>query len=265
MNYLLKGLSNFTGASDQRLQRLLRSADSHTRSGRFVADPARPRRTGAQYPQALGHRLASTFRLSNVANGASTRAGVVRVGARRGLLRPGAAVVGLGLRVDAEGRPMKHSLTTIVSDVRLRQIMTELRLPAIAHAGAFDREARQGSDRLRSRLPAPTLPCSITVCRPSTVSRRPDKSAQGCRRGGKMRPPCGSSRDPIERPVQSRYRRALARPEARFHRRTTKPRLFSPWSSRSALSKRAKASCRSIRQFAKHLFKVSFRPSVGSL
>src|SRR5215208_4269012 len=82
------------------------------------------------------------------------------------LLRPGATLVGLGLRVDSAGQPMKHFLTTIVSDVRLRQIMTELRLPGITHAGAFDRDAqplftpaegslvsdRAISERLRSRL-----------------------------------------------------------------------------------------------------------------
>ena len=41
-------------------------------------------------------------------------------------MRPGASVVGLSLRVNSEGRPMTHFLTTIVSDLRLRQIMTEL-------------------------------------------------------------------------------------------------------------------------------------------
>src|SRR5215204_5550263 len=81
------------------------------------------------------------------------------------LLGPGATLVGLGLRVDSAG-PMKHFLTTSISDVRLRQIMTELRLPGITHAGAFDRDAqplftpaegslvsdRAISERLRSRL-----------------------------------------------------------------------------------------------------------------
>jgi two-component system, NarL family, sensor kinase len=82
------------------------------------------------------------------------------------LVRPGATLVGLGLRVDSVGQPMKHFLTTIVSDVRLRQIMTELRLPRITHAGAFDRDVqplftppagslvsdRAISEALRSRL-----------------------------------------------------------------------------------------------------------------
>src|SRR5215208_7071671 len=57
------------------------------------------------------------------------------------LLRPGAFVVGLSLRVDSEGQQLKHFLTTIVSDVRLRQVMLELRLRG-AHTSAFDRDVQ---------------------------------------------------------------------------------------------------------------------------
>jgi hypothetical protein len=181
MNYLLKGLSNspalrtsdYKGFYDQLIATPVPEGSwliLHDLEGQ-VLNTLRP--LGTALPRHSDFRTSPIERLRERGWSVSGRV--------TSLLRPGAAVVGLGLRVDAEGRPMKHSLTTIVSDVRLRQIMTELRLPAIAHAGAFDREARQGSDRLRSRLPAPTLPCSITVCRPSTVSRRPDKSAQGCR------------------------------------------------------------------------------------
>ena len=56
-------------------------------------------------------------------------------------LKPGAFVVGLSLRVDSEGQPLKHFLTTIVSDVRLRQVMLELRLRG-AHTSAFDRDVQ---------------------------------------------------------------------------------------------------------------------------
>jgi len=56
-------------------------------------------------------------------------------------LKPGALVVGLSLRVESEGQPLKHFLTTIVSDVRLRQVMLELRLRG-AHTSAFDRDVQ---------------------------------------------------------------------------------------------------------------------------
>ena len=73
---------------------------------------------------------------------------------------------------------MKHFLTTSISDVRLRQIMTELRLPGITHAGAFDRDAQplftpgEGSlvsdraiaERLRSRLVGPNGHGSSRAC-----------------------------------------------------------------------------------------------------
>src|SRR5829696_437122 len=62
-------------------------------------------------------------------------------GRTESLLRPGAILVGLSLRVDSEGQPMKHFLTTIVSDVRLRQVMLELRLRG-AHTSAFDRDVQ---------------------------------------------------------------------------------------------------------------------------
>ena len=58
------------------------------------------------------------------------------------LLRPGASAVGLSLRVDSDGRPMTHFLTTIVSDLRLRQIMTELGVHDVTHTGAFDRDGQ---------------------------------------------------------------------------------------------------------------------------
>jgi signal transduction histidine kinase len=82
------------------------------------------------------------------------------------LVRPGAILVGLGLRVDSEGQPMKHFLTTIVSDVRLRQIMTELVLPRTAHTGAFDRDVQplfslSGGSLLSDRMVLETLTSRI--------------------------------------------------------------------------------------------------------
>ena len=63
-------------------------------------------------------------------------------GRTKSIVRPGATLVGFGFRVDSEGQPMKHFLTAIASDTRLRQIMTELKLPEISHTAAFDRDVQ---------------------------------------------------------------------------------------------------------------------------
>ena len=68
-----EGAFDLAGASDGRLEIFLRPADGHTRSGRFVADLARPRGTGPQHPEAFRRRLAAAFRFSNVARSTRSR------------------------------------------------------------------------------------------------------------------------------------------------------------------------------------------------
>src|SRR5215207_5031426 len=139
MNYLLKGLSSspalrsgdLRGFYDQLLATAIPEGSwliLHDLEGQ-VLNTLRP--FGAALPRHSDYRTSPVLRLREVGWAVSGRT--------TSLLRPGASIVGLSLRVDSDGQPMTHFLTTIVSDLRLRQIMME-GLLEVAHTGAFDRD-----------------------------------------------------------------------------------------------------------------------------
>jgi two-component system, NarL family, sensor kinase len=140
MNYLLKGLSTSPA---------LRTADLKAFYDQLTATPVPEgswlilhdlegqvlntlRPFGAALPRHSDFRTSPVPRVREVGWAVSGRTA--------SLMRPGASLVGLSLRVDSEGQPMTHFLTTIVSDLRLRQIMTELGVHDVTHTGAFDRD-----------------------------------------------------------------------------------------------------------------------------
>jgi len=141
MNYLLKGLSSspalrsgdLRGFYDQLLATAIPEGSwliLHDLEGQ-VLNTLRP--FGAALPR---HSEFPTSPVERVREKGWSVSG--RTASR---LKPGALVVGLSLRVESEGQPLKHFLTTIVSDVRLRQVMLELRLRG-AHTSAFDRDVQ---------------------------------------------------------------------------------------------------------------------------
>jgi signal transduction histidine kinase len=140
MNYLLKGLSTSPA---------LRTGDLKAFYDQLTATPVPEgswlilndldgqvlntlRPFGAALPRHSDFRASPVPRVREVGWAVSGRTA--------SLMRPGASLVGLSLRVDSDGQPMTHFLTTIVSDLRLRQIMTELGLLDVTNTGAFDRD-----------------------------------------------------------------------------------------------------------------------------
>src|SRR3954454_3632820 len=125
MNYLLKGLSTSPALRTGDLKAFYDQLTAtpvpegswlilHDLEGQ-VLNTLRP--FGAALPRHSDFRTSPVPRIRELGWAVSGRT--------ESLMRPGASVVGLSLRVDSEGRPMTHFLTTIVSDLRLRQIMTE--------------------------------------------------------------------------------------------------------------------------------------------
>jgi two-component system, NarL family, sensor kinase len=140
MNYLLKGLSTSPALRTGDLKAFYDQLTAtsvpegswlilHDLEGQ-VLNTLRP--FGAALPRHSDYRTSPVPRIREVGWAVSGRT--------ESLLRPGASVVGLSLRVDSDTRPMTHFLTTIVSDLRLRQIMTELGVHDVTHTGAFDRD-----------------------------------------------------------------------------------------------------------------------------
>jgi two-component system NarL family sensor kinase len=140
MNYLLKGLSTSPALRTGDLKAFYDQLTAtpvpegswlilHDLEGQ-VLNTLRP--FGAALPRHSDFRTSPVPRIRELGWAVSGRT--------ESLMRPGASVVGLSLRVDSEGRPMTHFLTTIVSDLRLRQIMTELGVHDVTHTGAFDRD-----------------------------------------------------------------------------------------------------------------------------
>jgi two-component system, NarL family, sensor kinase len=123
MNYLLKGLSTSPALRTGDLKAFYDQLTAtpvpegswlilHDLEGQ-VLNTLRP--FGAALPRHSDFRTSPVPRIRELGWAVSGRT--------ESLMRPGASVVGLSLRVDSEGRPMTHFLTTIVSDLRLRQIM----------------------------------------------------------------------------------------------------------------------------------------------
>ncbi|MFL5222888.1 MAG: sensor histidine kinase, partial [Microvirga sp.] len=140
MNYLLKGLSTSPALRTGDLKAFYDQLTAtpvpegswlilHDLEGQ-VLNTLRP--FGAALPRHSDFRTSPVPRIREVGWAVSGRT--------ESLMRPGASLVGLSLRVDSDGRPMTHFLTTIVSDLRLRQIMTELGVHDVTHTGAFDRD-----------------------------------------------------------------------------------------------------------------------------
>ena len=140
MNYLLKGLSTSPALRTGDLKAFYDQLKAtpvpegswlilHDLEGQ-VLNTLKP--FGAALPRHSDYRTSPVPRLREVGWAVSGRTA--------SLLRPGASIVGLSLRVDSDGQPMTHFLTTIVSDLRLRQIMMEVGLLEVAHTGAFDRD-----------------------------------------------------------------------------------------------------------------------------
>ena len=126
MNYLLKGLSTSPALRTGDLKAFYDQLTAtpvpegswlilHDLEGQ-VLNTLRP--FGAALPRHSDFRTSPVPRVREMGWAVSGRTA--------SLVRPGASLVGLGLRVDSDGQPMTHFLTTIVSDLRLRQIMTEL-------------------------------------------------------------------------------------------------------------------------------------------
>ena len=140
MNYLLKGLSTSPALRTGDLKAFYDQLTAtpvpegswlilHDLEGQ-VLNTLRP--FGAALPRHSDFRTSPVPRVREVGWAVSGRTA--------SLLRPGASTVGLSLRVDSTGEPMRHFLTAIVSDLRLKEIVTELGLRHATHTGAFDRD-----------------------------------------------------------------------------------------------------------------------------